>query len=229
MPVALLALPIAVHAIALPGMFLFEGRLPWAEWLFPRDDGLIHVPSEWGWGVLTPAGLARRMAINAAAGLLVVSVFAFFEEIGWRAWMLPRLAARFGERGGVLASAAIWAAWHVPYALSGLQQVENIAPVTLAVVQVCGQLGAGMFLAWLFMRTRSIWAVTLAHGTLNNWGQYAFKYMRSGGEHDAALLSLVSAALLAMGAGVIAYPRRRRPHQPPPAAAESGRSPVRDN
>lgn len=203
LPVALLVLPIAVHTIALPGMLLLEGRLPWAAWLVAGDDGLIRSPSEWGWGLLTPAGLARRVAINAAAGLLIVTAFAFFEEIGWRAWMLPRLSLLFGERNGVLVSAAIWTAWHVPYALSGLQRVENVAPVMLALVQCLGHLGAGMFLAWLFVRTRSIWIVSLAHGALNNWGQYAFKFMRSSGEHDAVLLSLVSAALLVVGVVVV--------------------------
>ncbi len=209
LPVALLVLPIAVHTIALPGVFLLEGRLPWADWLVPRSDGLIHAPSEWAWGVLTPGGLARRMAINAAAGLLIVSALAFFEEIGWRAWMLPRLSARFGERNGIVASAAIWAAWHVPYALWGLQRVENVAPVTLAAVQIFGHFGAGLFLSWLFMRSRGIWIVSLAHGALNNWGQYAFKFMRSAGEHDAVLLSLVNAALLAVGAAVVASSRKQ--------------------
>jgi hypothetical protein len=30
----------------------------------------------------------------------------------------------------------------------------------------------------LWLRTESIWLVALAHGAQNNWGQYAFKYMR---------------------------------------------------
>ena len=32
-----------------------------------------------------------------------------------------------------------------------------------------------VFLGWLYQRTSSIWAVTIAHGSANNWGQFAFK------------------------------------------------------
>ena len=41
--------------------------------------------------------------------------------------------------------------------------------------------------------------VSLAHGSLNNWGQYAFKFMTSSGAYDDALLALVNGALLLVG------------------------------
>lgn len=147
LPVALFVLPAAIHAVALCGTVLFEGRLPWVGWLAPASDGLFHTPVDRGWGALTSSGLAIRLAMNALLGLVVVSVFAFFEEIGWRAWLLPRLVGRFGARNGAIASAVIWAAWHVPYALSGIQRIENVAPATLAMLAPLGQVGAGLFLA----------------------------------------------------------------------------------
>jgi hypothetical protein len=64
---------------------------------------------------------------------------------------------------------------------------------------VIGQIGAGLFLAYLWFHTESIIIVSLAHGSLNNWGQYAFKFMHTGGEHDLALFGAVNAALLAVG------------------------------
>jgi hypothetical protein len=41
-----------------------------------------------------------------------------------------------------------------------------------------GEFGAGLVIGWFWMRTRSIWIVSLAHGALNDWGQYAFKFMK---------------------------------------------------
>jgi hypothetical protein len=53
---------------------------------------------------------------------------------------------------------------------------------------------AGLILGWLCLRTESIWLVSIAHGALNNWGQYAFKYMDSGS---------VGKDVLALGGGFL--------------------------
>ena len=188
LPVALLLLPLAIHAVALPGVFILEGKLPWVPALVP------------GWG---------HLAINAAVGLLFVSFLAFFEEIGWRAFMLPRLAERLGVRRAAVASALIWALWHVPFALSGILHVENVTPFALALVEPVGVFGAGLFLAFLWFKTESVLLVALAHGAFNNWGQYAFKFMRISGERDLTLLVLVAVAVLAAGALAIASTGRR--------------------
>jgi membrane protease YdiL (CAAX protease family) len=208
--VALLALPLAIHAIALPGVVLLEGRIPWAAWLTPGPDGLFHTPPEQGWGTLTSAALAGRIAINAVAGLLFVSFLAFFEEIGWRAFLLPRLAGRLGVRRAAVASALIWALWHVPYALSGILHVDNVSPAALTLVHPLGTFGAGLFLAFLWFKTESLLLVSLAHGAFNNWGQYAFKFMKTSGERDLTLLVLVAVAVLAVGVGALARTRQLR-------------------
>jgi membrane protease YdiL (CAAX protease family) len=67
-----------------------------------------------------------------------------------------------------------------------------------------GHIGAGMVLGWLWLRTESIWMVSLAHGALNNWGQYAFKYMQGFGEWDVYLLSAGNLALFALGSLLVA-------------------------
>jgi CAAX protease family protein len=183
LPAALLLLPLAIHAVALPGVFVLEGKLPWIPGITP------------GWG---------RIAVSALAGLIIMSFLAFFEEIGWRAFMLPRLADRLGARRAAVVTAAIWALWHVPYALSGILHVENVTPVALALVHPIGTFGAGLFLAFLWFKTGSLPLVSLAHGAFNNWGQYAFKFMKTSGKRDLTLLMLVAAAVLAVGAGALA-------------------------
>jgi membrane protease YdiL (CAAX protease family) len=56
-----------------------------------------------------------------------------------------------------------------------------------------------LIIGWLWLRTKSIWLVTLAHGALNNWGQYAFKYMKDSVTPDA-----VSSDLAVLRAGLVA-------------------------
>ncbi|MDP6513546.1 MAG: hypothetical protein QF878_10215, partial [SAR202 cluster bacterium] len=53
--------------------------------------------------------------------------------------------------------------------------------------------------------TRSIWMVTLAHGALNNWGQYEFKFMNDDAYPtlDLYLLLCVKLSLLAVGGFIL--------------------------
>jgi len=199
-PVALLLLPIVMHAAMLPVAATFEGRLPWQEWLIPQTDGLLHSSTERGWGVMTPMGLAGRVVLNAAVGVVVVSIMSLVEEIGWRAWLQPRLQAHMGARGAILATSAVWAAWHIPFQLSGVQHVDGVSPVMLALTLPIGTFGAGLVIGWLWLRTKSIWIVSLAHGALNNWGQYAFKYMQFVQAPDVIVLGAGSLAVLVLGA-----------------------------
>ena len=55
------------------------------------------------------------------------------------------------------------------------------------------------------MRTESIWLVAVAHGSLNNWGQYAFKYMKDSGtpDRDLAVLGVGFVALFVVGAVLV--------------------------
>lgn len=205
LPVALLLLPIVMHAAMLPVAASYEGRLPWQEWLTPEADGFVHSSTERGWGVMTPMGLAGRVALNATVGVVVVSILAIFEEIGWRAWLLPRLQARVGPRSAVIVTAAIWAAWHVPFQLSGVQHVDGVSPVTLALTLPIGTFGAGLVVGWLWLKTESIWIVSLAHGAFNNWGQYAFKYMQFVQAPDMVVVSAGSLAVVVVGALLLSF------------------------
>ncbi|RSV41442.1 CPBP family intramembrane metalloprotease [Sphingomonas sp. ABOLE] len=101
---------------------------------------LIRLPQGWwGWMLaLTPFLLIAAFLVAAAwtghpialgallrfSGLPVLSPLALFvivlvvngygEEAGWRGTLLPRLQARYGAIGGVLAQAILWIAWHAP-------------------------------------------------------------------------------------------------------------------
>lgn len=225
-PVALLLVPALMHAVMLPAAMVFEDGLHWQGWLTPESDGFYHVPPDRGWGIVTGPGLAGRIAINAAVGLALVSILALFEEVGWRAWLLPRLVGRLGARAGLTATALIAAGWHMPYVFSGIHYLQGVDAGTTAVVMSVGQVGAGLIIGWLWLRTESIWIVALAHGALNNWGQYAFKYIQdfvSGA--DWLVLGVGNIALLVCGlvltlaalpenrAGAVAVPASVASHQ----------------
>jgi membrane protease YdiL (CAAX protease family) len=152
--------------------------------------------------------LASRIVLNAGVGVIAVSILAFFEEIGWRAWLLPRLAERMGERRAIITVAALWAFWHTPFVLSGILHIDGMPGAVATMILPLGQFGAGLVIGWLWTQTRSIWIVMLAHGALNNWGQYVFKFMRDLEEHQTLALTAGSVALTVLGTVLLAAMRR---------------------
>ena len=202
-PIALFLIPGVLHAVMLPVMAQLGGGVRWQEWLTPRADGLFQVPAPRGWGTLTLQGLVAHILVNAVFGLLIVSLLALFEEIGWRAWLLPRLTIRIGARWGVILTSAIWALWHVPFLLSGIQHIDGVSAIKLALTIPLGIMATGVILGWLWWRTESIWLVAIAHGASNNWGQYAFKYMRDSGWPDREMLALTLGSLALLLVGVV--------------------------
>lgn len=176
---ALMLMPVTIHIICLPLIyFLNSGAFPWQSWLTTKEEGLYISPNSFGWGTLTSGELAFKILINAITGVVIVSALAFLEEIGWRGWMLPRLIKQFNVKKGIVIGSLIWALWHVPFMLSGILYIKAVPVYLISLTNPVGIFGAGLVISWLWTKTKSIWIVSIAHGALNHWGQYAFKYMQ---------------------------------------------------
>jgi membrane protease YdiL (CAAX protease family) len=208
-PCALFLMPLVLHAAMLPAAAAL-GTLHWQDWLTESRDGLYHTPETLGWGVLTRSGLIARMAVNAIVGVMIVSILALFEEIGWRGWLLPRLIERHGARRAVAICSAVWAVWHVPYMLAGIQHLEGVPLRWVVLVVPAGIFGSGLVIGWLWLRTGSIWIAAIAHGALNHWGQYAFKFVAGEGQPlDALVLASGEVALIIVGLILLCWRVRR--------------------
>ena len=113
-------------------------------------------------------GSAERFAVLFATGLVARLTFAAFEELGWRGYLEPRLAAL-----GVpalrrhLAVGVLWAVWHVPYIVAfgdgytTLPLAVQIPTFSVAVL--------AMAVIWGVARDRtgSVWPAVLGHGMAN--------------------------------------------------------------
>jgi len=86
------------------------------------------------------------------------------EEIGWRGYALPRLAARMGLGRASLVLGAIWALWHLPqfYIADGDSYHQSFLAWAPQVVAV------SVAMAWLYARTGSLLLVMLLHAAVNN-------------------------------------------------------------
>jgi membrane protease YdiL (CAAX protease family) len=123
------------------------------------------------------AALLHRLAIGAwppfgQTPLYLMAVAVIFstpvqagEEIGWRAYALPRLAQHLGLRRASVVLGVIWACWHLPFFfIPGSDNAGQSFPVFLLAVTALT-----VAMSWLYWRTNeSLFITMLMHAAVNN-------------------------------------------------------------
>jgi hypothetical protein len=129
--------------------------------------GVVLVDHVSGLGRFTgsrPLGLAvpTVIIVGGALGLPVT----LGDEYGWRGYLLPRLLP-LGEIKATLIVGLIWAFWHVPILLIGLNYPEQSLIRVLPVFGITVLLMAFPF-TWLYVDSRaSVITVAVMHSLLN--------------------------------------------------------------
>jgi hypothetical protein len=153
-------------------------------------------------------------------GTPVSALLALGEEYGWRGYLLPKLLP-LGEVKASLIVGLIWAPWHLPLLMVGLNYGGHNPLVVLGMMTALG-IGLSLLLTRMFVAAGgSVLVVAFMHGSLN-----AFSDRLSDSEHLSgnALIDSVG-GLVGMGfiaiAIALAYGlRRRRSVADPPATPD---------
>ena len=96
--------------------------------------------------------------VPAAGGVIFGLVMSLVEEVGWRGYALPRLAARWGPYGAGALIGGLWYLWHIPMFLGAG------VPLDLAPVMLLYFVGASLFLTGMYSGTKgSLLLAVLAH------------------------------------------------------------------
>lgn len=85
----------------------------------------------------------------------------FGEEYGWRFYLQPILQKKLGKRKGVIVLGIIWGIWHLPVCYFYYGTPDD--GITVILIQIVACISIGIFFAYAYMKTRSIWAVTFLH------------------------------------------------------------------
>lgn len=96
------------------------------------------------------------------------------EEIGWRGFLSPRLAERYGFTRAAFITGAVWATWHFPLFFfadfnSSASPIWFSLPCFVIVV-----LGLSVITLWLRLRSGSVWTSALVHASYNLWNGIFF-------------------------------------------------------
>ncbi|HSB90882.1 MAG TPA: CPBP family intramembrane glutamic endopeptidase [Anaerolineales bacterium] len=127
-----------------------------------REMGAL--PEDMNAGMYLLVQVGSVLSVAAAVNLLL----GFGEEFGWRAYLLQKLMP-LGSRKAVLLVGVIHAVWHYPLVFMGYEYGFSYwgAPVVGPMIYVVFVLWLSVFLAWVTLRSGSVWPAALGHGVIN--------------------------------------------------------------
>jgi membrane protease YdiL (CAAX protease family) len=142
---------------------------------------------------LTLADLPQLVAAVAATFVIV----GLFEELGWRAFLLPELRRRRTALQAALLVGLVWLPWHLPELVSDPSQRPLIQFGVLLMSQ-------SVIFAWLYLSTGgSLPVVMLAHAAYNSFARFLLADLPA--EHDTRAWWVMSGISLLIAAAVVRY------------------------
>lgn len=158
-------LPVAIALISLPLASAFE--------LFETDledfSGLREVFASAGVTGMSIELIMFSQIINVVLAAWFINLLpALGEEIGWRGWLTPQLLP-LGIVPTIGITGVIWGLWHTPIMLLG-HNYPHLPGWQAVVFMVIFCTLIGGVLAWLSIRTNSVWPAALGHSTVNAIG-----------------------------------------------------------
>ncbi len=136
----------------------------------------------WIFGIapLDTSKLSVIFSISFIPSFLFLIVFNCFaaagEEFGWRGFLVPELSKCMNFTKLALLSGVIWTVWHFPLMIFGTYHGAGSLWYSFAVF-IPSVMGVSMVLAWLRLKSESIWVVILFHGFWNYFIQQFFPFL----------------------------------------------------
>lgn len=206
-------------------------------WVLPVAYAFVAYGAVWLLGlgdVPNPVFLERAritMGMNSDSdALIIVSAFFFItvlnllpamllalgEEIGWRGFLVPELTDWVGLRNAGWISGIVWATWHLPGILSGSYS-QNGTPLWYQII--CFSIlviSTAVLLAWLRMKSRSIWPAAIFHATHNGVIQMFFNAITRDTGHTSYFTGEFGIALVPVLLFMATYIYRKMDKLPTP-------------
>ena len=140
------------------------------------------------------------MVLNATLGMLV-AFGGIGEELGWRGFLVPELYKHYNFTKTALISGVIWAVYHWPLMIFLMAPRLGISPWPMLVISLVATIGLSTIMAWLRLKSGSVWTAVIFHMALNINNQGFFQNLTTetswlthyiSGEHGL-MLAIVAA------------------------------------
>ncbi|MFC7044543.1 CPBP family intramembrane glutamic endopeptidase [Halobacteriaceae archaeon GCM10025711] len=128
---------------------------------------------------VSPATIAVvQLVVALTLGPAINTFVAFGEEFGWRGFLLQHLLP-LGTRQAVVLTGVVWGVWHWPVIAMGYNYGFDYpgAPWAGMLAMVWVTVFLGSVLAWVTLRSGSVWPAALGHGAFNAIAGYGVLFV----------------------------------------------------
>jgi uncharacterized protein len=139
--------------------YLIAGLLPAGLWLVGRSLDALLGRSDTVESVATDPDLAPYLAVF----LIGAFIYTLGEELGWRAYALPRLQQHRSALIAALIIGVLWGLWHVPTFIAQGHTGTDLVPLVVSPIAasvlftwVYNSTGGSLLLVWLFHTASTI-------------------------------------------------------------------------
>lgn len=142
------------------------------------------------------------MVLNGTVGMLV-AFGGIGEELGWRGFLVPELYKHYNFTKTAVISGVIWAVYHWPLMIFLMAPRLGISFLPMLVISLVATIGLSTIMAWLRLKSGSVWTAVIFHMALNINNQGFFQNLTTetswlthyvSGEHGL-MLALVAAPI----------------------------------
>ena len=139
----------------------------WFTGGFTGTDFVAQTAEKFGWAHVSPALTLAPFIIFTGTLGLVGKTRALGEEIGWRGFLVPELSKVVGFTGVGIISGLMWAVYHFPVLLFADYNAGTPAWYGLTCFTLYMVVADSFILAWLTLRSGSLWPAAILHGSHN--------------------------------------------------------------
>jgi len=129
--------------------------------------------------------------------LLVGSLIALGEELGWRGYLQDSFLTKFGLVKGFIILGIIWGFWHLPVILMGYNFPNNPVLGGFLLMPVA-TVFMGIFFGWIYLRSVSIWMPALAHASTNLFSGFLFNLTMDKNDLFRSIIWIAAWGIVAM-------------------------------
>jgi len=181
-----------------------------------------NISASFGLTFSSPAMVMLALVLlNGTIGVIPATIFAIGEEVGWRGFLVPELYKHYNFTKTALISGVIWAVYHFPLIIFLYAPRYNISPWPIMVFAIIGGVGLSLIMAWLRIKSGSVWTAVIFHGALNTFNQTIFQNLTTETSSLTHYISGEHGLMLALVAAAAAYYFWRKRGSLPPAQIQT--------